>query len=76
MLTITSTRRTIAMAHLCAELASHTGSTPPVTRRKLQQLAGDALLPGAHQVNSRWFVYADAVPEIILALGLQAASSN
>jgi hypothetical protein len=72
MSTIPSPRRQIPMALFCAEIASHIGSPPSVGRRKLQQLAADARLPGAHTVNGRWFIYADAVPEVIAALGITA----
>jgi hypothetical protein len=54
----------------CHKILDATGSTVPGGHRKLQQLAADALLPGAHQVNGRWFVYDDKIPEIIEALGL------
>ncbi len=73
MSTITLPRRTLAMADLCAEIATYIGSAPNVGRRKLQELAADARLPGAYSAKGRWYVYADAVPEIIRMLGLQAA---
>jgi hypothetical protein len=74
MTTIPSPHRQIPMAMLCTEIASLIGAPPSVNRRKLQQLASDARLPGAHTVNGRWFVYAGAVPEIIAALGLTASA--
>jgi hypothetical protein len=62
---------TIQISDLCAALAARTGSPPTGGHRRLQQWAADARLPTAHRIRGRWYVRADALDEIILALSSQ-----
>lgn len=61
-------RESIPTSLLCAKIVDETGEAPRGGHQKIRQLCLDGKLPGAHQVNGRWRVWTDVVPEIIAVL--------
>ena len=63
-----SQRTSIPTSLLCAEIVALTGEPPLGGHLKIRQLCLDGKMPGAHQVNGRWRVWTEAMPEIIALL--------